>query len=84
MAQPPSIPSPIELGQALATPNDWRAIMLVQSFVIVSLLAFILWRELSLVGLRKAIDKVSEAMWLLRLTLVEQEAERKHEHDDDA
>lgn len=83
MARPPAIPSPIELGQALATPNDWRAIVIVMSFVIVSLIGFIVWREFSLVGLRRAIDKVSEALWLLRLTMIEKDAERRHERGND-
>lgn len=81
MAQVPQLPSPAELGQALATPNDWRAIMIVQAFVIVSLIGFIIWREFSLVGLRRAIDKMSEAIWLLRLTLVSRGVEQLEDDD---
>lgn len=80
----PKLPSPAELGQALATPNDWRAIVIVMAFVIFSLMGFIVWREFSLVGLRKAIDRVSEALWMLRLTMIEKEAVRRHERDDNA
>lgn len=80
MAPRPTLPSPIELGQALATPNDWRAIVIVMAFVIFSLMGFIVWRELSLVSLRKSIDKVSEALWLLRLTMIEKDTQR-HERN---
>lgn len=70
MAQP-SIPDPIAAGQALATLNDWRAIMAVMMFVIVALIGFIVWREYSLSGLKKAIDKIADAMWALRLSIAE-------------
>jgi hypothetical protein len=79
----PASPSISDLGQALATPNDWRAIVIVMSFVIVTLVGFIIWREFSLVGLRRAIDKMSEAIWLLRLTLVEKEVAERHERGND-
>jgi hypothetical protein len=75
--QPAALPSVTELGQALATPNDWRAIVIVMAFVIISLMGFIVWREINLVSLRKSIDKVSDALWLLRLTMIE----KKQEHD---
>lgn len=81
----PALPSVRELGQAIATQNDWRAIVIVMAFVILALMGFIAWREFSLVGLRKSIDKISEALWLLRLTLIEtKQGQNGHEREDDA
>ena len=74
-AQP--LPSISDLGQALATPNDWRAIVIVLAFVILCLMGFIVWRELNLVRLTKTIDKMSAAMWAWRLALAEERAERR-------
>lgn len=70
-ANQPAMPDPIAAGQALATLNDWRAIMAVMMFVIIALILFIVWREISLSGLRRAIDKVSEALWALKLGIAE-------------
>jgi hypothetical protein len=71
------IPSVTDLGQALATPNDWRAIVIVMAFVIVSLMGFIVWREITLVRLAKTIDKMTAAMWAWRLALAEDRSERR-------
>lgn len=88
MTQSP-VPDPIAAGQALATLNDWRAIMAVMMFVIVALIGFIIWREYSLSGLKKAIDKIADAMWALRLSIAEDRVlarenriERKAEEKD--
>lgn len=56
--------------------------MIVQAFIIISLMGFIGWREFSIVSLRKSIDRVSEALWLLRLTLIEKGAKERNEHDE--
>lgn len=77
MATAPRLPDPVAAGQALATLNDWRAIMAVQMFVIVALMGFIVWREFSLVGLRRAIDKMTSAIWQMRLGLIRDQAERE-------
>ncbi len=70
----PQLPSVVQTGEVLATVNDWRAIMIVMMFIIVALICFIIWREFSLGGLRKAIDKVADALWALKLTMVEERA----------
>lgn len=75
------LPEISDLGRALATSNDWRAIVIVLSFVILALICFIIWREMSLVGLRKTFDKIAEALWQLRLTLVEDRALQALEKD---
>ena len=77
MAATSRLPDPVAAGQALATLNDWRAIMAVQMFVIVALMGFIVWREFSLVGLRQAIDKMTNAIWQMRLGLIRDLAERE-------
>jgi hypothetical protein len=79
MMSGPPLPDPAAAGEVLATVNDWRAIMVVQMFLIITLIMFIIWREFSLVGLRKAIDRVSDSLWLLRLSLIE---DRAKEHDE--
>lgn len=82
MARSASLPDPIAAGQALADLNDWRAIMAVLMFVIVALMGFIIWRELSLTRLIKAIDKMSAAMWAWRLALAEDRAERRSAQEE--
>jgi hypothetical protein len=77
MMQQQGIPDPGALGRALAENNDWRALMIVLVVVIAMQFAFIVWRELGLVGLRKSIDKVSEALWALRLSLIEERQNRE-------
>lgn len=74
---PSVVPSVTDLGQALATPSDWRAIVIVMAFVIITQTAFIMWRELSLVRLAKTIDKMTAAMWAWRLAMAEDRAERR-------
>lgn len=70
----PSLPDPVEVGRVLATSNDWRAILVFSMFLFVAQLVFIGWREFGLARLAKAIDKVSDALWSLRLTIVEDRA----------
>jgi hypothetical protein len=77
------LPDPVAAGQALATLNDWRAIMAVQMFVIIALMGFIIWREFSLVGLRKTFDKISDSLWALRLTLIEDRTRHAQERLED-
>lgn len=67
----PTLPDPVATGSVLATVNDWRAIMVVFMFIIASLLAFVVWREFSLVGLRKAVDRVADSLWALKLSIAE-------------
>lgn len=45
--------------------------MAVFMFMLASLIAFIIWREFSLVGLRKSIDKVADSLWALKLGIAE-------------
>lgn len=59
------------MGEALANVNDFRAIMLVLVFVIVALMAFIIWRELNLAAAIRTLNKMTEAIYALRLTLIE-------------
>lgn len=59
------------MGEALANVNDFRAIMLVLIFVIVALMAFIIWRELNLAAAIRTLNKMTEAIYALRLTLIE-------------
>lgn len=84
--RPPVAPSVERTGEVLATLNDWRAMMVVFMFILVTLVGFIIWREMSLAGLRKAIDKVSDALWALKLTIAEDRLlsreERKRDADD--
>lgn len=68
---PHTAPSVERTGEVLATLNDWRAMMVVFMFILVTLVGFIIWREMSLSGLRKAIDKVSDALWALKLAIAE-------------
>lgn len=65
-------PDPVEVGRVLATSNDWRAILIIAMFVIAALIAFIAWREFSLVGLRKSIDRVADSLWALKLSIAEE------------
>lgn len=67
----PPIVSAEELSRALATSNDWRAILIVAVVVIGMLMGFIAWREWSLSKLAKALDGVTNALWALRLALAE-------------
>lgn len=80
---PAATPSIERTGEVLATLNDWRAMMVVFMFILVTLVGFIVWREMSLAGLRKAIDKVSDALWALKLAIAEDRVisreERKHD-----
>ena len=69
----PTGPRPTELGNALASVNDWRAICIVLIVVIGMLMGFIVWRELGLSRLAKSMDKVSEALWALRLAIAERQ-----------
>lgn len=71
MARPPTLPDPIAFGNALADVNDFRAIMLVLVFVIVALMAFIIWREFNLARVIGTLNKMTEALYALRLTLIE-------------
>jgi hypothetical protein len=59
------------MGNALANVDDFRAIMIVLVFVIVCLMGFIIWREFNLASLVRTLNKMSEAMYALRLTLIE-------------
>jgi hypothetical protein len=65
----------------MASVNDWRAILIVAISLIASLIGFIIWRELNLVRLAKAIDKMTEAIWGVRLALAELRAERRDEEE---
>lgn len=71
MGRPPSLPNPNGLGDALANVNDFRAIMIVLVFVIVALMGFIIWRELNLSAAIRTLNKMTEAIYALRLTLIE-------------
>ncbi len=82
--RPPSAPSVERTGEVLATLNDWRAMMVVFMFILVTLVGFIIWREMSLAGLRKAIDKVSDALWALKLTIAEDRVLSREERQRDA
>lgn len=77
MQTPQPLPSVQDLGQAIATTNDWRAIVIVMAFVIISLMGFVFWREWQLVRLTRAIDKMAAAMWAWRLALAEERAEKR-------
>ncbi len=74
MRGPPTFPDIAETGRVLATSNDWRAILIVAMFLVVTLVVFIIWREFALSGLKKAIDKVADALWALKLTIAEERA----------
>lgn len=80
-ATPPSVE---RTGEVLATLNDWRAMMVVFMFILVTLVGFIIWREMSLAGLRKAIDKVSDALWALKLAIAEDRVISRNERRQDA
>lgn len=73
MTSRPALPDPTGLGEAIATANvsDFRAIMIVLVFVIVALMAFIIWRELNLASAIRTLNKMTEAIYALRLTLIE-------------
>lgn len=71
MAQPPSLPNPVAMGNALAAVDDFRAIMIVLVFVIIALMAFIIWREFNLASAIRTLNKMTEALYALRLTLIE-------------
>ncbi len=70
----PQIPSVVQTGEVLATVNDWRAIMIVMMFIIVTLIALLVWGGFIMAGLRKAIDKVADSLWALKLGIAEDRA----------
>jgi hypothetical protein len=84
MASKVTLPDPVAMGNTLANVDDFRAIMIVLVFVIVALMGFIIWRELNLASAIRTLNKMSEAMYALRLTLIEdrilarEEAARRH------
>lgn len=71
MARAPSLPNPVAMGDTLASVDDFRAIMIVLVFVIVALMAFIIWREFNLAAAIRTLNKMTEALYSLRLTLIE-------------
>ncbi len=79
VASPQKLPDPVATAQALATLNDWRAILAVAMFIIASfatiILAVMIWDRIANAriheGLRVAVDKVADALWALRLTIAE-------------
>ncbi len=75
----PQLPSVVETGQVLATVNDWRAMMVVFMFIIVTLIALIVWGGFIMSSLRKAIDKVADSLWALKLALAEDRAATQRE-----
>jgi len=72
--KPPAVPSVVETGQVLATVNDWRAMMIVFMFIIATLIGLLVWGGFIMAGLRKAIDKVADSLWALKLALAEDRA----------
>lgn len=58
-----------ELGRALATSNDWRAIVIVMTVVITLLMGIIFWDRFVLNRLHKSLDRLTAALWALKLQL---------------
>lgn len=75
------LPDPIAAGDTLTKLDPTEQALFVMIFVIVALMGFIAWREFSLVGLRRSIDKLSEALWMLRLSMIE-DKQGKAEEDE--
>lgn len=68
-----SSPDVIEAGRVLATLNDWRAIMLVLMVMVAvllsALLTIIVWDRVAEARMLKALDKLTAALWAVRLEL---------------
>jgi len=75
----PQLPSVVQTGEVLATVNDWRAMMIVFMFIIVTLIGLIVWGGFIMSNLRKAIDKVADSLWALKLALAEDRAAAQRE-----
>ncbi len=75
----PNLPSVVETGQVLATVNDWRAMMIVFMFIIATLIGLIIWGGFIMSSLRKAIDKVADSLWALKLAIAEDRAAGQRE-----
>jgi hypothetical protein len=73
----PQFPNPVAAGETLAKLDPTQGALFVLIFVVVCLMTFIAWRELTLTRLIKAIDKMSDAMWAWRLAMAEQKAEAR-------
>jgi hypothetical protein len=76
------IPDPTALSKALAESDDWRAIVIVLIVVIAMQFAFIIWRELNLVRLIKGLDKVSDGLWGIRLSMARGISLAAHETEE--
>jgi hypothetical protein len=71
MTSPQVLPDPNRAGEVLATLDPTQAALFVLVFVIVALMCFIVWRELNLASAIRTLNKMTEAIHALRLTLIE-------------
>lgn len=72
-SRPPSLPSVADAGELInASGNDWRAILIAVMFLFVSMIVFVVWREILGWKMAKSLDKVSEALVALRIVVAEE------------
>ena len=84
----PALPSVVETGRVLASTNDWRAILIFAMFIFAGLFGLLVWGGIVMSGLGKAMDKVADSLWALKLALATERAasdkeiaEARHERE---
>jgi hypothetical protein len=79
--QTPQLPNVTDAGSLInASGSDWRAFLIAVMFLFVSMIVFVVWREILNWKLAKSLDKVAEALVALRLAVVENAAEARGRH----
>ena len=66
-----ALPNPVSAGEALAKLDPTQAALFVLIFVIVALMGVIAWLLIQQHAAIRTFNKITEALWALRVTLLE-------------